>query len=374
MCVGHGVLRGGVPGRPLVRTGRALRQHPLMAEQVLEVAVVPLDRVPGPCTLDAAGDGVDALAAAKAVLPAEALLFDASALGCGADILGRIGRAVGLAEGVPAGDERHGLLVIHGHAGEGLADVPCRGDRVRLAIRSFRIHVDQPHLDGAQGVLELTVAAVALVAHPLGLGPPVDLLRLPDVLAPPGETEGLESHRIQGDVASQDHEVGPGELPAVLLLDRPEQATRLVEVPVVRPAVEGRKSLRSRASAAATIGDAVRARAVPRHANEERPVVAVVRGPPVLRIRHQGMEVLDDGIQVEALELLGVAERLAHGIRQRGIPVENLEVQLIGPPVGIRPGSGQCVPGRAAREWALRFVCHGLLLMVERLTFPTAPR
>jgi hypothetical protein len=345
-----------------------------VAEQVLEVAVVPLDRVPGPRTFDAAGDGVNALAVAKAVLPAEALLLDASALGCGADILRRIGRAVGLAEGVPAGDERHGLLVVHGHAGEGLADVPCRSDRVRLAIRPLRIHVDQPHLDGAQGVLELAVAAVSLVAHPLCLGPPVDLLRLPDVRAPTGEAEGLEPHRIQGDVAGQDHEVGPGELPAVLLLDRPEQATRLVEVAVVRPAVEGRKALRSRARATATIRDAVRARAVPGHANEERPVVAIVCGPPVLRIRHQGMEVLDDRVQVEALELLGVAERLAHGIRERGVPVENLEVQLIGPPVCIRPGPGQCVPGSAAREWTLRFAGHGLLLMAERLTLPTAPR
>ena len=81
---------------------------------------------------------------------------------------------------------------------------------------------------------------------------------------------------------------------------------------VVRPAVERRKALRAGARAAATVGDAVRAGAVPRHADEERPVVAVVGRPPVLRIRHQRMEVLHHGIQVEALELLGVVELLAH--------------------------------------------------------------
>ncbi len=37
-----------------------------------------------------------------------------------------------LAEGVPAGDERDRLFVVHGHAGEGLADVAAGGDRDRL--------------------------------------------------------------------------------------------------------------------------------------------------------------------------------------------------------------------------------------------------
>ncbi len=96
----------------------------------------------------------------------------------------------------------------------------------------------------------------------------------------------------------------------------PDQAARLVEAHIVRPTVEGSKSLRSGARAAAAIGDAVGACAMPRHADEERPIVAVVRGPPVLRGRHQGMEVLDHSIQVEALELLGVIEFLAHGIGQ----------------------------------------------------------
>ena len=45
--------------------------------------------------------------------------------------------AVGLAEGVAAGDERDGLLVVHRHAREGLADVPGRGERIRLAVRAL---------------------------------------------------------------------------------------------------------------------------------------------------------------------------------------------------------------------------------------------
>src|SRR5271168_3637240 len=59
---------------------------------------------------------------------------------------------------------------------------------------------------------------------------------------------------------------------------------------------------------APALPDAVRSRAVPRHTNEQRPVVAKVGRPPLLRVRHQGVQVLDHGLQVEALELFRVVE------------------------------------------------------------------
>src|SRR5262249_56964444 len=69
--------------RPLMRTGRALRQLPLVAEQVLEEAVAPLGRRRGPGDFEAAGDGIVALAGAEAALPAEALLLDVGRLRSG---------------------------------------------------------------------------------------------------------------------------------------------------------------------------------------------------------------------------------------------------------------------------------------------------
>ena len=127
--------------RPSAPTGCApaglLRQLPLVAEQVLEEAVVPRRRRGRPGDLEAAGDRVAALAGAEAVLPAEALLLEGGGLGLGADVLVRVGRAVGLAERVAAGDERDGLLVVHRHAAERLADVPGRGERVRVAVRAL---------------------------------------------------------------------------------------------------------------------------------------------------------------------------------------------------------------------------------------------
>ena len=99
-----------------------------------------------------------------------------------------------LAERMSADDERRRLLVVHGHASECLANVPGGATRIRVAARSLRIHVDQAHLDVGQRPLELSVAAVALVAQPRVLRPPEDLFGLPDVRSSEAEAERLETH------------------------------------------------------------------------------------------------------------------------------------------------------------------------------------
>src|SRR5205823_2322376 len=146
--------------------------------------------------------------------------------------------------------------------------------------------VDETHLNCAERTGELPVAAVALIPEPRVLRAPEDLLGLPDVVSAESEAEQLEPHRFQGAVAGEDDQVAPGQLPAVLLLDRPEQPARLVEARVVGPTVEGGEALSAGAATAPTVGDAVRACTVPRHPDEERPVVSVVGRPPVLRCRH----------------------------------------------------------------------------------------
>src|SRR6185312_2252619 len=199
-------------GLPLVGAGRALGQLPLVPEQDPEEAVVPGGRRVGPRHLEAAGDRVGALAGAVGALPAQALQLQRGGLGVGADAVGRA-RAVGLAEGVPARDEGDGLLVVHGHAAERLADVAGRGQRVRVAVRALGVDVDQAHLDRAERLLELAVAGVALVTEPDRLRAPVHVLVwFPDVRPPAGEAERRKAHRLQRDVAGQHHQVRPGQL------------------------------------------------------------------------------------------------------------------------------------------------------------------
>src|SRR6202035_2790425 len=132
--------------------------------------------------------------------------------------------------------------------------------------------------------------------------------------------------------------VGPGNFAAILLLDRPQQAARLVEIRVVRPAVERREALLTGAGAAATVGDAVGPGAMPRHADEQSAIVTEVGGPPLLRVRHQGREVLDHGVKVEALEFLGIVERFAHRIGGGRVAMEHADIEMLWPPVAV-PGS-----------------------------------
>src|SRR5665811_1891529 len=150
---------------PLVRTGRALGQFPFVTEQVPEEVAAPLRWRRAPDDFQSAADRVTAFAASIGVFPAETLVLDGGAFGLGADILARIGSAVSFAECVSAGDERDGLLVVHRHARERLADIARRGDRIRLAIRPFRIHVDQTHLHGSERILKITVAGVTPVSY-----------------------------------------------------------------------------------------------------------------------------------------------------------------------------------------------------------------
>jgi hypothetical protein len=78
--------------------------------------------------------------------------------------------------------------------------------------------------------------------------------------------------------------------------------------------------------AAAAVLDAVGARAVPRHPDEERAVVAVVGRPPFLRRRHHGLDVPLQGVEVEGLELGCVVEVLAHRIGLSGMLVQQFEL------------------------------------------------
>src|SRR5208283_2746762 len=170
-----------------MRTGRALCQFPFVAEQVLEEVVAPLCWRGGPGDLQAAGYCIAAFTCAEAALPTEALRLDSRRFGLRPHI-GRGAGAVGFAEGVTTGDERNRLFVVHGHASESLADIPGRRDRIRVAVRAFRIDVDQPHLHGSERIFEVPVAGVAVVIQPLVLRTPVDrFFRLPDIFTTASE-------------------------------------------------------------------------------------------------------------------------------------------------------------------------------------------
>ena len=69
-------------------------------------------------------------------------------------------------------------------------------------------------------------------------------------------------------------------------------------------------------------------------------VVAVVGGPPVLRGRHHLDDVALQRLDVEALERLRVVEVLAQRVGPRRVLVEHRQVELVRPPVLVRPAAG----------------------------------
>src|SRR4029077_14538711 len=77
---------------------------------------------------------------------------------------------------------------------------------------------------------------------------------------------------------------------------------------------------------------------VPCQPDEERPVVAVVRRPPLLRRRHNLDDVLLQRVEVDGLELLCIVEALSHRICLGRLLLQYPQVLLIRPPVLVRPG------------------------------------
>jgi hypothetical protein len=78
---------------------------------------------------------------------------------------------------------------------------------------------------------------------------------------------------------------------------------------------------------------------------QETAVVAKVGRPPLLRVGHDGSDVLLQCIVVELLELLGVVEVGQHRVLARVVLAENAELELIWPPVLVL-GAAACDIGR----------------------------
>ena len=145
---------------------------------------------------------------------------------------------------MPACNKGNRFFVIHGHAPEGLTDIAGGQQGIRVAVGALRVYINKAHLNSSQGIFQLPVPRITLVFEPFAFRTPVDVLQgLPYIFPSSGKTKGLESHGFQGNVTRQDHQVGPRDFPPVFLFYGPYQATRLIEVGIVGPAVKGSKPL-----------------------------------------------------------------------------------------------------------------------------------
>jgi len=221
-----------------------------------------------------------------------------------------------------AGGQRDGFLVVHRHTREGFLHVARHAFViVRIALRPFGIDVDQPHLDRGERPFDHFEAVLGVDArlhafvHPFIFATPIDVaFGFIDIDAAAAETEDRTAHAFDRHIAGQDEQIGPADLVAIFLLDRPKQAPRLVEIAVVGPAVERCETLVAAVGAAAAVGGAVGASRVPRHANEEGPIMTIVGGPPGLAVGHQRGQVSLQRLIVERFECFRIIEIFAHRV------------------------------------------------------------
>ena len=225
-------------------------------------------------------------------------------------------------------------------------------------------------MHSGQRVFEIAVTAVTLITQPLCLFTPVYVdLRFPLVGAATGETEGFEAHAFQRHIADKNKQIGPRNAVAVLLLDGPQQAAPLVQVAVIRPAVQRRKTLHARASTTTAITGTVRACRVPRQTNEERAIVTIVRWPPRLTVRHQRLQIILQRFQIERLERFCIVKVAAHWVRLLRLLAENFQIQIFWPPVVVATDASAGVHYRALAGTLLHAsIHHGNFLQVSVLS------
>ncbi|CAB5036883.1 unannotated protein [freshwater metagenome] len=88
--------------------------------------------------------------------------------------------------------------------------------------------------------------------------------------------------------------------------------------------------------------------------------MAVIGGPPLLRIGHRGLDVSPQRFEIKLLELLGVVEVGAHRVGLRRVVAEDAEIELVRPPVVVRSAAGGA-GAVSVSDWALGFAVHDLV-------------
>jgi hypothetical protein len=91
-------------------------------------------------------------------------------------------------------------------------------------------------------------------------------------------------------------------------------------------------------------------------------VVAEIGRPPLLRIGHHLVQVLDDGIEIERLELGGIVEVRPHRVGEVRIAVQHLDVEGLGPPRAVAAMTGAAAGHRALACALVGLRVHGFLL------------
>ena len=194
---------------PDIGASWAFGQVPVVSKQQVEIAHIPFDWVGGPGAFDPACGGMNANTAFKIVFPAEALLDDASPFRLCTDKLW-ITRTMCFAEGMATSHQGDSFFIVHGHTCKGFADIYTGTQRIWVPVWAFWIDINQAHLYGGQWIFQIALTAVTIVVQPSVFCAPIDIFfRLPNIDATAAKAKGFETHRLEGHISGQDHQISP---------------------------------------------------------------------------------------------------------------------------------------------------------------------
>ena len=317
---------------PLHCARRAAGLLPVVSKQVRQIHYRPLGWRRRPGALETRGHCVLSISFTATILPSHALLNDGLASRFWPDTIIRLVGTVCFAKGVPACNQRNRLLVIHRHTPKSFANIVRGENRVGVAIRTLWVHVDETHLHRSQPFTELASFGIALISQHFCLWTPVNPLRLPVISATAGKTKCLEAHIFHGHIPGKYHQISPGDLVAVLLLDGPKQPSGLVQVAVIGPAVQRFKPLLTTVCASTAVGSPIGTRAVPSHTNKERSVVTIVSRPPGLRCGQRVIDIRFQRLEIQSSKLRGVIKISAQGIVTALVLAQRRQIEAGRPP------------------------------------------
>ncbi len=195
---------------PLMSAGWTFRQFPFITKKVPEEVIGPPCRCCGPGSLQTACNSITGITFPKGVFPSESLFLNTCRSRFRSNMLAGIGSSMCLPEGMTAGNKCNSLLIIHCHPSESFTNITGSSQRIRNTVRTFRIDINQTHLNSSQRIFKIPVTRITVIFKPLTLRSPVNvLLRFPDILPSSTETENFEAHRFHCTVPCKYHQISP---------------------------------------------------------------------------------------------------------------------------------------------------------------------
>ena len=148
----------------------------------------PTSRISWPSPFQSTAYSIDTVARTTLISPAQALMFNRSGSRCITNTLFRFVCTVSFSEGMAASNQGNGFFIIHRHSSKGFTNVFGSSQWIRIPSRTFRINVNQTHLNRSQWFCQFAFAIMALISKKFLFCPPIYCFSFPIICTTTGKT------------------------------------------------------------------------------------------------------------------------------------------------------------------------------------------